>query len=363
MARLIALRQARLNDAAMYAVAIAAALVVTGLFIAALGGNVLTAFATIVRASLGSLGGIAQTLNKTTPLMLGSMAVVLGMRGGFVNIGVDGQIYAGAMAATGAAFAMAHAGVSRAVLLPTVLLAGLAGGMLLVFIAAVLRAGFGVSEIFVTVMLNFVALFFAEYLATGPWNDPMSGEAITRQIPDAATLPMLLARAGAHSGILIAVLAGLAVAWMLNRTVLGYQIRAVGDNPRAARVGGISIAMVTMVALPLSGALAGLAGAIEVSGFHHRLILGLTPGYGAMSILIAVAARRHPLGAMLAAFLFAVLLVGSDSLQRSIGLPASAVFVFQAVVLLVLLLVEGWRVAAERRMARAALAQEGAERV
>ena len=360
MARVAAARPARIGDAAVYTVAVVAAMIISGLFIAALGGNVLTAFATIVRASLGSLGGLAQTLNKATPLMLGSLAVVLGMRGGFVNIGVDGQIYAGAIGATGVAFALANLGLGRGLLVPLVLLAGLAGGMLLMFIAAVLRAGFGVSEIFVTVMLNFVALFFTEYLATGPWNDPMAGEAITRQISDAATLPMLLTRAGAHTGVLIALASGLLVAWMLDRTVLGYQIRAVGDNPRAARIGGISIAAVTMVALPLSGALAGLAGAIEVSGFHHRLILGLTPGYGVMSILIAVIARRHPLGAMLAALLFAVLLVGSDSLQRSIGLPASAVFVFQAVILLVLLVVEGWRDAAERRMARAAAAHGSA---
>ncbi|MGQ0572347.1 MAG: ABC transporter permease [Armatimonadota bacterium] len=351
MARPLAIRSARFIETVVYVLAVAAAAVIIGVFIALLGGNVATAYATIVSASFGSIGGLAQTLNKATPLILGSLAVVAGMRGGFVNIGVDGQIYAGAIAATGAAFALADAGLAQGIMVPLVLLAGFAGGMTLALIAAVLRAGFGVSEIFVTVMLNFVALFFTEFLATGPWNDPIAGEAITRPIPDAATLPLILERAGAHSGIVLAVLAGLGVGWLLDRTVLGYQIRAVGDNPRAARIGGISIAAITMIALPLSGALAGLAGAIEVSGFHHRLILGLTPGYGVMAILIAVIARRHPIGAMLAALLFASLLVGSDSLQRSIGLPASAVFVFQAVVLLVLLLAEGWRASVERRSA------------
>lgn len=342
-------------DAAVYLLALAAALTTIGAFIALLGGDVAAAFRTIARASLGSVGGAAQTLNKATPLVLGSLAVVLAMRAGFVNIGVDGQMYLGAIAATGTAFAGGALGLGAAVTLPAVLIAGAAGGLALVSVAALLRAAFGASEIFVTVMLNFVALFLTEFLATGPWNDPMAGEAITRAIPAQATLPLLLPRAGAHAGILLAVAAGAAVAWLLDRTVLGYEIRAVGDNPRAARLGGISLAAVTLIALSLSGALAGLAGAIEVAGFHHRLILGLTPGYGVMSILIAVIARRHPAGAVVAALLVAALLVGSDSLQRSIGLPASAVFIVQAVVLLVVLLGEGLRGRAGRRAARAPL--------
>lgn len=349
MARPAVRLPALLSEAAVYGLAILAALLTSGLFVALLGGNVAVAFATIATSAFGSIAGVAQTLNKATPLMLGGVAVVLGMRGGYVNIGVDGQIYAGAIAATGLALAVGDLRWSPVLLVPLVMLAGLAGGALMGLIPAALRARFGVSEIFVTVMLNFIALFLTEYLATGPWNDPMAGEAITRLIPGEARLPMLLTRAGAHSGILVALAAGAAIAWMLGRTVLGYHIRAVGDNPRAARIGGISIAAVTMVTLPLSGALGGLAGAIEVAGFHHRLILGLTPGYGAMAILIAAISRRHPVGAMVAALLFAGLLVGSDSLQRSIGLPASAVFVFQAVVLLVLLAAEGWRATMERR--------------
>ncbi|HXF83702.1 MAG TPA: ABC transporter permease, partial [bacterium] len=228
-------------------------------------------------------------------------------------------------------------------LVPLVLAAGLAGGGAYAFVPAVLRTAFRVNEIFVTVMLNFVAVFLTEFLATGPWNDPLAGEAITRPIPAAAQLPMLIPAAGTHLGIIIALAAAAAVAFLLRGTVLGYQIRAVGDNARAARLGGVPITAVTLVALTASGALAGLAGAVEVSGFHYRLILGLTPGYGIMAILIAVLARQHALGAVAAAFGFAVLLVGSDSLQRSVGLPASAVFVFQAIIVLTVLLAEARR--------------------
>lgn len=340
------------TQAAIYALGVAAALVISGVAIALVGGDVRAAYATVVRVSMGSVVGVGQTLNKMTPLLLATLAVVLAFSGGYFNIGVDGQIYLGAIAATGAAFLFGGTGLPAVVVVPLVLLAGIVGGGGYAFIPAVLRAYFGVNEIFVTVMLNFVAIFFTEYLATGPWNDPLAGEAITKAIPRAAVLPMLLPRAGAHAGILIALAMVAVVAWLLSNTVLGYQIRAVGDNPRAARIGGVPITAVTLFALAASGALGGLAGAVEVSGFHYRLILGLTPGYGIMAILIAVLARQHPLGAAVAAFFFAVLLVGSDSLQRSVGLPASAVFVFQAVIVLTVLLAEGLR--AQWRRGRAA---------
>ncbi|MER3460773.1 MAG: hypothetical protein C4303_06535 [candidate division GAL15 bacterium] len=144
-------------------------------------------------------------------------------------------------------------------------------------------------------------------------------------------------------GACLAVLAAVVVWALLYRTVLGYEIRATGDNPSAARLGGIPVEGTTALVLVLSGALAGLAGAVEVTGFHHRLILGLSPGYGVMSILIAVLGRRTVPGAVVGSVLFAVLVVGSDSLQRSAGLPASAVFVLQAAILLFLLAAEGIR--------------------
>ena len=329
-----------LAEALIYLGAVGLAAMVSALFIVAMRGDVLVAFRTILSSSLGSVGGIAQTLNKISPLLLGSIAVMLGLRGGFVNIGVDGQIYAGAILTTAVAFALAALNLSAPVLVPTVLAAGVLGGAIFGAVPGVLRARWGVNEIFVTVMLNFVAYYLTEYLSTGPWNDATSGEAITLPIPAAANLPMLLPQAGAHTGILIALGVSVLIARLLTRTVLGYEIRAVGANPRAARTGGISIPRITLMTLTLSGALGGLAGAIEVSGYHNRLILGLTPGYGAMAILISVLGKNRPLGVGIASAAVAVLMVGADSLQRSVKLPASAGFVFQAIVVLCVLLVE-----------------------
>lgn len=324
-----------------YAGAFVAATAVLASLVVAMGGDLGQALAGLFRASVGSTAGFGQTLNKTTPLLLGSLAVLLGLRAGVFNIGVDGQIYAGAVLATGVAFLLA--GTPRPVALPAVLLAGLVGGALLGALPGALRARLGVSEIFVTVMLNFIAAFLVEYLSTGPWNDPTAGEAITRMIPPEATLPWLLPRAGAHAGVLLALLAAVGVWWLLYRTVFGYELRATGDNPPAAAWAGVPVGRRVAGALATSGALAGLAGAVEVAGFHYRLILGLSPGYGMMSILIAVLSRRHPLAAAVVSVGFAALVVGTDSLQRSVGLPASAVFVVQAALLLVLLAAEGVR--------------------
>src|SRR5687767_5032260 len=157
-------------------------------------GDVLGAYRTFLWSSLGTAGGFAQTLNKMCPLLLGGLAVGLALRAGFFNIGVDGQIYAGAIAATGGALALD--GGASAWLAPLLLVLGVLGGAAFAAIPAALRARWSVNEIFVTVMLNFVAAFVTEYLTTGPWNDVMAGEAITRLVPTAATLPMLSTRAG-----------------------------------------------------------------------------------------------------------------------------------------------------------------------
>jgi simple sugar transport system permease protein len=326
-----------LEDIMVYGGGILVALLLNAVFIALVGGNVLDAYATIIHSSLGSSIGIAQTLNKWVPLLLGGLAVGVGFRAGVTNIGVDGQLYFGAIAATGAGFMLASSNLSPVVAIPIVLAAGIIGGAFYAAIPATLKALFGVNEIFVTVMLNSIALFAVEYITTGPWNDPSAGEAITLPIPKFANLPDLVARGGGHIGILIAFAVVLLVAWMLNRTILGYEIKAVGDNPIAASVGGIKCRWVGFVALIMAGMMAGLGGGIEVAGVHSRLIYGLSTNYGTMAILIAAMGKSNPFGILLASALFAVLFVGSDSLQRSVGLPASAVLVFQAVMFLSIL--------------------------
>ena len=331
-----------------YFLAAALALAAGVLFVLAMGGNVWVAFQTVLRSSVGTWSGFAQTLNKFCPLLLGTLSVAVAMRGGHFNIGVDGQIYAGAIAATGLAFTLQGWNLPWPLFVTLAMLGGILGGALWGLVPGLLRVRYQANEIFITVMLNFVSFSLVDYLANGPWNDPLAGEAITRPIPPAAKLPALMPKSGAHMGVFIALAAAVGVYALMARTVLGYEIRAVGTNPTAARFGGINVARITLIIMPICGALAGLAGAIEVSGLHQSLMLGLigtegAPTYGVMAILVAVIGRNSPIGVTLAAFVFAVLLVGSDSLQRSIGLPGSAVFVFQAIIVLTVIFVEARR--------------------
>ncbi len=325
---------------AIYVLGLVVALVVNALLLLALGADPVAAYGTILSSALGSIGGLSQTLNRTTPLLLGASAVAFAMRAGYVNLGIDGQIYAGAILATGVAFLLD--GWPALVLLPVVLVAGVVGGGLLASIPAWLRATRGINELFVTVMLNFVALFLAEYLATGPWTDPVAGEAITVPIPSAADLPRLLP-GGGHVGILLAVPIAIGLSLWLARTRAGFEFRAAGSNALAARFGGVRLVRIGVIALVVAGALGGLAGAIEVTGVHSRLLTGLTPNFGYMAVLVAVLARRRPLATIPVAFAFAVLIVGADSLQRSVDLPASAALVFQAVVVVSILAFETTR--------------------
>lgn len=329
--------RAALEVAIIYGLGLVVALLVNAALLAALGANPVTAYGTILSSALGSIAGLSQTLNRTTPLLLGASAVAFAMRAGYVNLGIDGQIYAGAILATGVAFLLD--GWPAVVLLPVVLLAGVVGGGLLASIPAWLRATRGINELFVTVMLNFVALFFAEYLATGPWTDPVAGEAITVPIPSAADLPRLLP-GGGHAGIVLAVPIAIGLSLWLLRTRGGFEFRAAGANPLAARFGGVRLVRIGVIALVVAGALGGLAGAIEVTGVHSRLLTGLTPNFGYISVLVAVLARRSPVATIPVAFGFAVLIVGADSLQRSVELPASAALVFQAVVVVTILAFE-----------------------
>lgn len=328
------------SEAGTYVLAIAVALAIGGVVLLLIGADPIAAYSTMLRSSLGSLSALGLTLNKMTPLLLGAAAVSFAMRAGLVNLGVDGQIYVGAATATGVAFAIGES-ISTPLAVVLVVVTGAIGGAVFGLIPAVLRVRFAVNELFVTVMLNFVGFYIVDWLATGPWTDPLAGEAITRSLGFEWRLPRLVE--GAHIGVAIAIPIAVALSLWLSMTKRGFEFRSAGANPAAARLGGVSLWRTGMVALVVSGAVAGVAGGIEVAGVHGRLVSGLSPNYGYMAVLAAVLAKRSPLLAVPVSFGFAVLLVGSDALQGSIGLPASAVLIFQALVVLSVLLFESLR--------------------
>lgn len=313
-----------------------AALVFGGIVLALAGENPLAVYWAMLNGALGDWNGVAETLVKTTPLLLAGLGVAVAFRMQLWNIGAEGQLYFGAIFATGTAlFVVPQA--SGWVLVPLMVAAGLLGGALWGIIPGALRAWFGASEIITSLMLNYVAILFSDYLVHGPWKDPQAfGFPGTPQLPDAAWLPHWGATR-VHLGLGFGLLAALLLWIMFRRTRWGYEISVMGESPRAALYAGMPIKRSILLVMALSGALAGLAGMSEVAGIGHQLQRNLSPGYGYAAIIVAWLARLHPLGAVVVAFLLAALTVGGDRLQMSLGLPAAIAPMLQGTILFFLL--------------------------
>jgi simple sugar transport system permease protein len=252
------------------------------------------------------------------------------------NIGAEGQLYLGAIFATWAALFLAP-GAPGWLLVSLMIIAGMIGGGLWGLIPGALRAYFGASEIITSLMLNYVAILFSDYLIHGPWRDSQAfGFPGSASFPDAAWLPNW-GTTRVHLGLLFGLVAAVLLWFLLRRTRWGYEISVMGENPRAALYAGMPMTRTILLVMALSGALAGLAGMSEVAGIGHQLQRNLSPGYGYAAIIVAWLARLHPFGAVLVAFLLAALTVGGDQLQMTIGLPAAIAPMLQGTILFFLL--------------------------
>ncbi|HSJ64128.1 MAG TPA: ABC transporter permease [Gemmatimonadaceae bacterium] len=307
------------------------------------------------RGSFGSWFAFGSaTLVRAVPLVLAGLAVALAFRAGIWNIGAEGQLLAGAAAATAAALMLG--GAPPAVTLTLVLAAGIGAGAIWAGIAAALRRRFGVLEVISTIMLNFVALHLVSFLVRGPLQEPLGIYPQSPTIPPGARLPLLASPSRLHAGLLLAVMAAPALWWMLRATAFGLRLRAVGASPRAARsAGGIAVDRVVFGAFLLSGALAGLAGAAEVSGVTYALYENLSPGYGYSAIAIALLARLDPLGVVASGIFFAGLESGALAMQRDAGVPSVVVYLVEAVLILLVLAMPATRRAIERRLPASAV--------
>ena len=336
-------RSDRISSVLSYVAAIAVGLIAMTIVILGVGGNPIQALGKAFESSVMTVTGLAQTFNRATPLLLMALGFAVARHAGLFNIGLDGQFTAGAMAATGVGIYLIPPDSIPLVGISITLLVGAIGGAAWAAVPAALKVRFGVNEILTTVMLIFVAMLLAEYVATGPWNDPISGEAITLPLVESTNFPKLLARGGGHAGIVLALVLAVLVWWILYRTRVGYVIRAVGSNVDAARRSGIRHRIVLFFTLSAGGALAGIAGAIEVTGVHQRLLLDLVPDAGVMAILISVLAGDRPIVVVPVSVLFSVMLSATDSLQRSVGFPSGAVLAVQALMVLVVVLASARR--------------------
>jgi len=326
-------------------VAIVAVLAVALLWIAlrAAGMDATAALTALWRGGFGSWYALTSaTLVRATPLVLTGLAVALAFRAGVWNIGADGQLLVGAAAAAAVSLAWG-VGLGRLVL-PLALAAGVTAGAAWAGIAAVLRSRFGVLEVITTIMLNFVALYLVAFLVRGPLQEPTHAYPQSDVIPAVARLPVLIRGTRLHWGFVAALVAAVVMAWVLRRTAAGFRVRAVGQNADAARMAGrIDVARVAGRVLLVSGALAGLAGALEVTGVTFALYEDISPGYGYTAIAVALLAGLDPVGVIATGILFGGLESGALAMQRDAGVPAVVVAVVEAVVVLVILALTRWR--------------------
>ncbi len=310
--------------------AVAAALVGLGLALAALGYAPGEALAALLSGAVGSPAAWTATLLKSAPLLLTGLAVALCFRCGVWNIGAEGQLLVGALAATAVATRVAP-GAPALLLLPGLLLAGVAAGALWGAIAGVLRASRGVSEVIATILLNFVALQLVALAVQGPLQEAAGAYPKSDPFPAPARLP---AFGRLHAGVLGACLAALALHGLVFRSALGFRMRAVGLAPRAARFAGIPAQRTAAWSLVIGGGLAGLAGACEVAGVTGQLYQELSAGSGYTAIAVALLARLHPLAVIPSALFFGALEAGAGAMQRVAAVPAVATQVVQALVIL-----------------------------
>ena len=317
--------------------AILLALALVGALIALMGVSPLRAYEAMWRGAFGTRNGLGETLVRTTPLLLCGLAVTVAFRCGMWNIGAEGQLYFGALGATLAGVFLPPMPAPIHLLL--VMLTGFAFGAFYGAIPGLARAYRGANEIVSTIMLNYIAIYLVSFLVNGPLRDANLLLPQPQSFPVALTarLPRILAGTRAHGGIFIGLLAAVGVYILLWKAVPGFRIRIVGQNPKAARFGGINVKRYIVLAMAISGGLAGLAGMVEVAGVRGYLIPDLSPGYGYTGIAVALLGGLHPAGVTLAAFFFGSLMVGADGLQRSVGVPTATVLIIQGLVLVFVL--------------------------
>lgn len=311
------------------------------LLLAAAGYRQGPALAALWHGSLGSWYSFTSvTLVRATPLLIGGLATVIAFRAGVVNIGVEGQLLAGATLAAGLALEVPSLGHW---LIPLGLCAGVVGGVAWSAVPALLKRRFGVLEVITTLMFNAIAIQLVSWVVRGPLQEPTHVYPQSALLGTAARLPIIVSGTRLHMGFVLAALLTALTWWVMSRTAVGFTLRVAGANPHAAAsAGGIDVPLLATRAFLFSGALAGLAGAVEVQGVTFALYESLSPGYGYAAIAVALLARLEPRAVGLSAVFFAALETGAGAMQRDVGVPAVLVQVVEALLILTVLAATAW---------------------
>lgn len=319
--------------------AILTAMVVGGAIIALVGGNPFAAYIGLVQGAFGSSKALSETAVWASPYIFAGLAVALAFKGGLFNIGAEGQLALGAVAAAWIGYALPNMlGITLPPVLHVILTigGGILAGALWAAIPGALKAYTGGHEVINTIMMNYIALNMVSYLLNGPMKDRSPGNVIARTPPiaESARIPTIFEGLRIHWGFVLALLVAFLVWWLLWKTTVGFEIRTVGSNPDAAKYAGINVKRTIVLTMALSGLLAGLAGAIEVTGLNYRHELGFSIGYGFDAIAIALLGKTHPAGVVLGAIIFAGMRNGATRMQFLTQIPVDIISVIQALILL-----------------------------
>jgi general nucleoside transport system permease protein len=330
-----------LNSLLVPVLAILTAVVLGGLIIKVVGGNPFAAYKGLVQGAFGSPKALSETAVWATPYIFAGLAVAVAFKGGLFNIGAEGQLAFGAVVAALIGYALPgwlHISLPAYIHIPLAVGLGMLAGALWAAIPGALKAYTGGHEVINTIMMNYIALNITSFLLNGPMRDPdpLNLSARTPLIAPSARIPPIfndpLLRV--HWGFVLALLVAVIIWWLLWKTTLGFEIRTVGANPDAAKYAGINVKRTIIITMALSGALAGLAGAIEVTGLNYRHELGFSTGYGFDAIAIALLGKTNPFGVILAAILFGAMRNGATRMQFLTQIPVDIISVIQALILL-----------------------------
>ena len=328
-----------LNPILIPLLAVFTAMVVGGLIIVGVGGNPFAAYAGLFEGAFGSARAISETTVWASPYIFAGLAVALAFKGGLFNIGAEGQLAFGAVASAWIGYALPGLlGISLPAIIhiPLSIGAGILACAIWGAIPGWLKARTGGHEVINTIMMNYIALNLVSYLLNGPMKDPNPNNVTARTplIADSAQIPPIFPNFRFHWGFILALLVAVLVWWLLWKTTMGFEIRTAGANPDAARYAGINVGRTIILTMALSGALAGFAGAIEVTALNYRHELGFSVGYGFDAIAIALLGKSHPLGVVIGAIFFGAMRNGGTRMQFMTQIPVDVITVIQALILL-----------------------------
>jgi simple sugar transport system permease protein len=329
-----------LADPLVYLLALAISFVLGGLILWVEGSDPGRDYALMLNGAFGSSFNLGNSMVKAVPVLCTGLAFALAARTGLINIGAEGQFLLGGIGGTLVAAGLP--GLPAVLHVPLALLGGLVGGGLWGGLAGFLKVRFRVNEVISTVMLNYIALYLVSYLVNGPMQE--AGGTLPQTAPVAATARLAIIWPGTplHAGFLVAVAAAAAGHLLLFRTVPGFAMRSVGHNRRAALLSGINVAGMMSLSMVVSGAVAGLGGAIEIMGVQTRMISNFSSGYGYDGIAVSVIGGNLPLGTVLAALFIGALRSGADLMQLTAGVPIQMVYVVEGTIIVLLLCVNTW---------------------